>query len=158
MREKRRLVDSLMETITMSNKLEKTFFDTFGIKPKFKGYSNAEELYNGGVIPCGNIKYFNTIEEMDEANYWCFNMWELDDEDKEYPQITDHILLELILINMHYEDLFGNLTNTQELKDNTLKQLIETYNKFSTCVTYDGEYQRTARKIKHQISILFEEG
>lgn len=75
-----------------------------------------------------------------------------------YPQITDRILLELILINMHHEDLFGHPTNTRELKDNTLKQLIETYNKFSTCVTYDGECQQTARKIKHQISTLFGEG
>ena len=59
-----------------------------------------------------------------------------------YPEITDHILLELILIIMRHEDLFGYSTNIQELKDNTLKQLIETYNKFSTCVTYDGEYQQ----------------
>ena len=80
----------------MTNDLERTFFNTFGIEPKFKGYSNTEELSTGGVIPCGNIKYFNTIEEMDKANYWCFNMWELDEEDKDYPQISDRMLLELI--------------------------------------------------------------
>lgn len=67
----------------------------------------------------------------------------------DYPQITDHILLELILIIMHHEDLFGRSTNIQELKDNTLKQIVETYNKFSTCVTYDGEYQQMAMDIKH---------
>jgi hypothetical protein len=74
-----------------------------------------------------------------------------------YPQITDRILLELILIDMHNEDLFGYPTSIQELKDNTLKQLIETYNKFSTCVTCDGEYQQSARDIKHQVRTLFEE-
>lgn len=75
----------------------------------------------------------------------------------DYPTITDRILLELILINMHNEDLFGYPTNIQELKNNTLKQLIETYNKFSTCVTCDGDYQQTAREIKHQVRTLFEE-
>lgn len=74
-----------------------------------------------------------------------------------YPQITDSILLELILINIHKEDLFGYPENIEELKDNTLKQLIETYNKFSTCITCNGEYQQTAKDIKQQIQILFKE-
>ena len=74
-----------------------------------------------------------------------------------YPEITDHILLQLILLNMHNEDLFGYPNNIQELKDNTLKQLIETYNKFSTCVTYDGEYQQMAMDIKQQVHALFKE-
>ena len=73
-----------------------------------------------------------------------------------YPEITDHILLGLILIIMHHEDLYGHSTNIQELKDNTLKQLIETYNKFSTCVTYEGEYQQMAMDIKQQVRTLFE--
>ena len=72
-----------------------------------------------------------------------------------YPEITDHILLELILIIIHHEDLFGYPNNIRELKDNTLKQLIETYNKFSICVTCDGEYQQSARNIKHQVQELF---
>ena len=118
----------------MTDELTKTFFATFGIEPEYKTCI---------------FKYCPYKKEYDCEN--------CDDRIWHYPEITDHILLELILINMHYEDLFGHPTNIQELKDNTLKQLIETYNKFSTCVTYDGEYQRTARKIKHQISILFEE-
>lgn len=58
---------------------------------------------------------------------------------------------------MHNEDLFGYPTNIQELKDNTLKQLIETYNKFSICVTCDGEYQQSAINIKQQVQALFKE-
>lgn len=114
----------------MTSKLEKQFFDTFGIDKRieFESYSALDSSYT----------YSTAI--------------------KRYPQITDRILLELILINMHNEDLFGYPTNTQELKDNTLKQLIETYNKFSICVTCDGEYQQTAREIKHQVRTLFEEG
>lgn len=107
----------------MTNELEKRFFDTFGIEPKFKGYSNTEELSTGGVIPCGNIKYFNTIEEMDKANYWCFNMWELDEEDKEYPQITDHILLELLCIILNTFETFEvhRIIDIDSLKEKILK-------------------------------------
>ena len=127
----------------MTNELEKQFFDTFGIKPKYKGYSNTEELSTGGVIPCGNIKYFNTIEEMDKANYWCFNMWELGEEDKEYPQITDHILLELICIANH-EDVYIELvgTDVETMKNNLLENFIH----FKRIVP------------KHQVQALFEEG
>lgn len=110
--------------------LIKKFFDTFKIEPKFKGYSDTEELSNGSVIPCGNIKYFNTIEEMDKANYWCFNMWELNEEDKEYPQITDRILLELICIcnNTYingYTNYFTSCGKTvEEIKKEILKKCI----------------------------------
>ena len=58
---------------------------------------------------------------------------------------------------MHNEDLFGYPTNIQELKDNTLKQLIETYNKFSICVTCDGEYQQSAKDIKQHVQALFKD-
>ena len=72
-----------------------------------------------------------------------------------YPQITDHILLELILIIIHHEDLSGYPNNIRELKDNILKQIVETYNKFSTCVSYDSEYQQMAMDIKQQLLTLF---
>ena len=118
----------------MTKELEKQFFDTFGIEPKFKGYSNTEELSTGGVIPCGNIKYFNTIEEMDKANYWCFNMWELGEEDKEYPQITDRILLGIIAKIMWSYSCTQNdfdayeayeVSTVDNLKEAVLKHAIE---------------------------------
>lgn len=115
----------------MTNELEKQFFDTFGIEPI--ACNDCIECYEANTTPFP----------------WC--------EKLDYPQITDRILLELILINMHNEDLFGYPTNIRELKDNTLKQLIETYNKFSTCVTCDGEYQQTARDIKQSVQLLFKE-
>ena len=104
------------------------------------------------------------IDELEKQFFQCFGIEaktnkmcgvQLDYHINDYPQITDHILLELILIIMHHEDLYGHSTNIQELKDNTLKQLIETYNKFFTCVTYDGEYQQMAMDIKQQVRTLF---
>ena len=119
----------------MTDELTKTFFDTFGIKQR--EYTQCTLMGCKYVYKnCNNCQYHE--------------VYKID-----YPQITDHILLELIVINMHHEDLFGYPANIQELKDNTLEQLIETYNKFSTCVTWDGEYQQSARNIKHQIQELF---
>ena len=121
----------------MTTEIEKTFFDTFGIKQR--EYTQCTLMGCKYVYKnCNNCQYHE--------------VYKID-----YPQITDHILLELVLINMHNEDLFGYPTNIQELKDNTLKQLIETYNKFSTCVTYDGGYQQMALDIKQQVCTIFEE-
>ena len=136
----------------MTNELEKQFFDTFGIEPKFKGYSNTEELSTGGVIPCGNIKYFNTIEEMDKANHWCFNMWELEEEDKEYPQITDRILLELICIwnqsCVYFEDFIAPI-NCKKVTETVLEYFVDLEN---------YEFTINEQEIKHQVRTLFEEG
>ncbi len=144
----------------MTNELEKQFFDTFGIEPKYNDgckladkYWANEELADE-YITFGN--YMNSCCTHGDSGA-CFSTCEYAYDDVQYPQITDRILLELILINMHNEDLFGHSTNIQELKDNTLKQLIETYNKFSTCVTCNGEYQQTAMDIKQQVHTLFEE-
>ena len=73
----------------------------------------------------------------------------------QYPQITDSILLELIVVIMLHEDLYGFPRSVKDLKENVLKQLMETYNKFSSS---SYEYQQTARDIKHQVRTLFEEG
>ena len=121
----------------MTDELTKTFFDAFGIEPKLDDCNWQCQKPSKLIYMCENN---NDCE-------YC----------KEYPQITDRILLELILIIMHYENLLGYPTNIQELKDNTLKQLLETYNKFCTCVTFGGELQQMAMDIKHQVRTLFEE-
>lgn len=118
--------------------LEKQFFDTFEIEP------DVESCYRNCYHKCETKSYLN-CKDCNDATVI-------------YPQITDNALLELILINMHNEDLFGYPTNIQELKDNTLKQLIETYNKFSTCVTCDGEYQQRSKYIKQQVQDVFKDG
>ena len=127
----------------MTNEIEKQFFFFFLIEPKFKGYSNTEELSTCGVIPCGNIKYFNTIEEMDKANYWCFNMWELDEEDKDYPQITDHILLELICITHTSPVITFVSRDVKSLKEEVLMVLCNWV---------------SSRNIKQQVQAIFKGG
>jgi hypothetical protein len=60
----------------MTNELEKQFFDTFGIEPK--------EYKACDSFPCGNPR----------AN--CENCKDYKLYKTEYPQISDHILLEII--------------------------------------------------------------
>ena len=72
----------------------------------------------------------------------------------EYPQITDHKLLKLIVIIMRHEDLCGYPQNIKDLKEDVLKQLIGTYTKFSYSYY---EFQQTAQQIKEQVQLVFKE-
>lgn len=82
----------------MTNELEKTFFDTFGIEPRIM----TEPRYSL------NSEYYEVTV-------------------KNYPQITDHILLELICLNNIY--LWETHTSTvNELKNVLLNKYIEHVN------------------------------
>ena len=95
----------------MTNELEKTFFNTFGIKPK--------SIFKGCTL---GAKYYSEICE-EETCKGC------DCEIRETinPQITDHILLELICLNNIY--LWETHTSTvNELKNVLLNKYIEHVN------------------------------
>lgn len=127
----------------MTNELEKKFFDTFNLT-KYKLVSKYNKLLTYG--PYDTLEDTKTVAKglMD-----CFIIEEV------YPQISDRILLELIVVIMFHEDLYGYPRNVKDLKENVLKQLMETYNKFSSS---SYEYQQTAKDIKHQVRTLFKEG
>ena len=104
----------------MTNELEKIFFDTFNIEP----------------IGCNDNKKCTGVLDCTQ----CPNAT--------YPQITDHILLELIFIltmlldTTIYEDVFITVAkNREELKKDILQE----------CMLYK-------QHIKHQVRTLFEEG
>lgn len=84
----------------MTNKLEKQFFDTFGIEPSKKQES---ELVAIGE----NIRGLKIVEKPFYG----------------YPQITDRILLELIIILGTICTVFDK--NVDDLKEHVLKNLIE---------------------------------
>lgn len=83
----------------MTNEIEKEFFDAFGIKPKKSEISCNE---------CGSI--------MEECG--CF-----DCEKEIYPEITDRILLELIVINNENAPAVGD--TLEELKNQILYWCIQ---------------------------------
>lgn len=99
----------------MTNELEKTFFDTFGIEPSTK--------YD-----------------------YCWKSEE--NKDKLYPQITDHILLELICIltrwHLDEHEPYEIMSiNMEQLKNQILNNSLD----IAKCV-----------KTKQRVRTLFEEG
>ena len=112
----------------MTNELEKQFFDTFGVEPKKQCY------YWDCPYSTGDIVNDTPMNERDCNS--CKN------PNKEiYPQITDRILLELIIILGTICTIFDK--NIDDLKENVLKNLIE----------LSGRYH-----IYNQVRTLFEEG
>ena len=109
----------------MTNELEKQFFDTFGIKPK-KGCTAYDKF---------------TEEEADIiCNDKCAECSYLDDV---YPQITDHILLELLCIAHTSPVITFVSRDVKSLKEEVLMVLCNWVN---------------SRDIKQQVRTLFEEG
>lgn len=126
----------------MTNELEKQFFDTFGIEPRYEDactvedkYWNNEELANeyGTFDQYMNCKCGNQENCTTECS--CAYQREV------YPQINDRILLELIIILGSICTVFDK--NVDDLKENVLKNLIE----------LSGRYH-----IYNQVRTLFEEG
>ena len=110
----------------MTTDLEKTFFDTFGIEPMLKGYSQVEDNWHGLPAYSGKIKYFNSFGEMNKAGFHSIYDNEENEEDfKEYPPITDTHYLQLLCLfvkemncfTVYDEDVSG-------LKESILKDFI----------------------------------
>jgi hypothetical protein len=120
----------------MTNELEKTFFDTFGIEPKWK----SEQC--DGWLRTTAVAYFTNLEEAKKFGI-------VFQEEPEYPQITDRILLELICIATASEITieFRNIKNIEHLKSVVLAYCKERYS-----------YHLHKDNFKHQVRTLFEEG
>ena len=110
----------------MTTDLEKNFFDTFGIEPRYEDactvedkYWNNEELANeyGTFDQYMNCKCGNQEDCTTECS--CAYQREV------YPQITDRILLELICIANH-KDVYIDLeeTDIETMKNNLLENFI----------------------------------
>ena len=121
----------------MTNELEKQFFDTFGIEPinYIKDFPTREKAAAFGRKITGIPKHSKGKFEIGSYtnNIDIFQVhW------KEYPQITDRILLELICILDAY--CYSSGKNIQYLKESVLEW----------CIKYKED-------IKHQVRTLFEE-
>ena len=121
----------------MTNELEKQFFDTFGIEPK--------------NISTGECKYKITPEFCEIDCLDCKNTI----KEKTYPQISDHILLELICILSEWRqycdsDYVIKAINIDNLKEDILKDCLYMSNWY--------EFKKCGKDIKHQLRTLFEEG
>lgn len=104
----------------MTNELEKQFFDAFGLT-----YESCTD------------SFFNSCRfECDECPH----------REEKYLQISDNILLELLVIMTRYTDIIDGFDNVQELKEFVLKDLIYSLT------------QPECNIVKQQVRTIFEEG
>lgn len=116
------------------SEIEKQFFETFEIEPKykFKGCENGITFYTYG---CDIPSCKGCPKEIRE---------------KEYPQITDHVLLELICILNDFEGIDVKATTVNELKEELLKQAIEP---LKYTIAFEEHYE--IEKLYHKVQALF---
>ena len=142
----------------MTNELEKQFFSTFGIEPKYEDactvedkYWNNEELAN----KYGTFDQYMNCECGNQEN--CTTECSCAYQREVYPAISDRILLELIcIINQidlyfYEEHNYFMAVNYKDLKEEVIakcKRLADK-NAFS---------EVTEEHIKQQVQALFEEG
>lgn len=106
----------------MTNKLEKQFFNTFGIKPLIKN------------IPCSECEFM-----MEECG--CFDCYR-----ETYPPITDRILLELICIANQHRD-YPTSTNIKNIQARTLRILIKTAKLMYKYYGPSGRYKKLVKRV-----------
>ena len=121
----------------MTTELEKQFFDTFGIEPHY--YCDDEYIFEAMLeYECteGNREKCKTCKKVG----------------KSYPQITDHILLELICIANQHEN-YPISTNIKNIQARTLRILLRTEKLYKKYHGSDGRY----KKLVKQVRTLFKE-
>ena len=117
----------------MTNELEKQFFDTFGIEPKY--YCGSEYIFKAMLeneCTDGNLEKCKTCEKVGRT----------------YPQITDRILLELIFLQPLSIE-FKYPRNIEELKNTLLGYYIEELSLFAE--------PSEAEIFKQKVQTLFKE-
>ena len=124
----------------MVKEIEKNFFDTFGIEPEYT-YLVKDTFYtnNSHTYTATKDDLIDYFEGKNCGRYKVIEVY------KNYPQITDHILLELLVIMTRYTDIIDGFDNVQELKEFVLKELIYSLT------------QQECDIVKHQVRTLFEE-
>ena len=130
----------------MTNELEKQFFKCFGIEPRYEDactvgdkYWDNEELAN----KYGTFDQYMNCKCGDQEN--CTTECSHAYQREVYPQITDHILLELTVIMTRYTDIIDGFDSVQELKRFVLEELMYSLT------------QPECNIVKHQVRTLFED-
>ena len=138
----------------MTNELAKQFFKCFGIEPRYEDACTVEDKY------WDNEELANEYGTFDQyMNCKCGNQENCTTEcscayQKEvYPQITDHILLNLICIANQYE-YYSISTNIKNIQAQTLRILIKAKKYLKDTYSHQGCHNSLVRKV----CTLFEEG
>lgn len=115
----------------MITELEKEFFKCFGIERK-RNHEVTLEAISGGVRSAN----------LSQEPFYV------------YPQITDHILLELICILSEWRQRCVSYYLIDAININTLKSDIL---RDCLCMSHWYDFNKCGKDIKHQVHTLFEE-
>ena len=129
----------------MTNELEKQFFKCFGIEPRYEDACTVEDKYWDNeelANEYGTFDQYMNCKCGDQEN--CTTECSCAYQKEVYPEITDHILLELICIltKFYGELVLEQSTGINDLKEQVLNIFIRT--------SYKDNF-------KHQVRTLFEE-
>ena len=124
----------------MTTEIERTFFDTFEIKPKSvkRTLKLAMQGYSESDLP-EDLKQFISSQAQ------VYNV---------YHQITDHILLELICILSEWKQYCISYYVIDAVNINTLKSDIL---RDCICMLHWYEFNKCSKDIKQKVQTLFKE-
>ena len=131
----------------MTNELEKQFFKYFGIEPRYEDACTVEDKYWDNeelANEYGTFDQYMNCKCGDQEN--CTTECSCAYQKEVYPEITDSILLELLVIMTRYTDIIDGFDSVQELKEFVLKELMYSLT------------QPECSIVKQQVRTLFEEG
>ena len=131
----------------MTNELEKQFFQYFGIEPRYEDACTVEDKYWDNeelANEYGTFDQYMNCKCGDQEN--CTTECSCAYQKEVYPEITDSILLELLVIMTRYTDIIDGFDSVQELKEFVLKELMYSLT------------QPECNIVKHQVRTLFEDG
>ena len=124
----------------MTNELEKTFFDTFGIEPKCvkRTLKLAMPEYNENDLPKDLMQFMSSQTQVYHI----------------YPEITDRILLELICILSGWKQYCISYYVIDAVNINTLKSDIL---RDCICMLHWYEFNKCSKGIKQKVQTLFKD-
>ena len=130
----------------MTTEIEKQFFDTFGIEPNMCIYAKY-----GYESPEGTWYFCN--KNRDRCWTYPSSSTTCKYRETSYPEITDHILLELMCILSEWRTYLDSsytikANNTLHLKQDILKDFLELFKWY--------EFKKCEKGIKQQVIALFE--
>lgn len=131
----------------MTIELEKQFFYTFGIEPKYQDTCTVEEKYWDNEELANEYgtfdQYMNAkCGNQENCSLECFCAYQ-----KEiYPQISDRRCLELICLYNRHDNLFiSSASEIENLKIHILSSLVSAFERENT------------EELKHQVKAIFKE-
>ena len=133
----------------MTNELEKQFFKYFGIEPRYEDACTVEDKYWDNeelANEYGTFDQYMNCKCGDQEN--CTTECSCAYQKEVYPEITDHILLELIFLQPLSIE-FKYPRNIEELKNTLFRYYIEELSLFAE--------PSEAEIFKQQVQALFEE-